>query len=131
MNVGDQLGRRQIQLVVATVDVNALAINHRAHRAVEDADTVLLNEVTKVVHNGCGLRIAVRNKKTSRHKTTRGLFGKLCCQPEFRLGSLAVFFVEQFAGTRHALIAKEKAETEGFEPSVELYTLQRFSKPPP
>jgi hypothetical protein len=49
------------------------------------------------------------------------------------MDSLAVFIVEQFAGNRHALIVKpkRKAETEGFEPSVELYTLQRFSKPPP
>jgi hypothetical protein len=59
-------------------------------------------------------------QKTSRHKQREVFSGKLCCQPEFRLGSLAVFFVEQFAGTRHALIAKRKAEAEGFEPSVEV-----------
>ncbi len=70
-------------------------------------------------------------------RLSRKLFS---CKPDFRSGSLAVFRVEQFAGNRHASDCCEKAslplsseakiamsrylsklaETEGFEPSVEV-----------
>src|SRR5262245_48476741 len=44
------LGAGNVQLVVTAIDVNALGIDHRAHRAVEDADTVFLNEFAELVH---------------------------------------------------------------------------------
>src|SRR5215813_10325989 len=48
------LGAGKVQLVITAIDVNALGIDHRAHRAVEDADTVFLNEFAELVHKISG-----------------------------------------------------------------------------
>src|SRR5262245_26587729 len=48
------LGAGKVQLVVTAVDVNALGIDHRAHRAVEDADTVFPDELAKLIHKISG-----------------------------------------------------------------------------
>src|SRR5262245_23685381 len=48
------LGAGKIQLVVTAVDVNALGIDHRAHRAVEDSDTIFPDELAKLIHKISG-----------------------------------------------------------------------------
>ena len=50
-------GLLQIQFVVAAIDVDALGVEHRAHRAVEDVDAVGLEEFSEVFHSS-SLRIA-------------------------------------------------------------------------
>ncbi len=44
MNVTHELGRADVQLVVALVDEHALAVQHRPHRAVEDDDRFRVEE---------------------------------------------------------------------------------------
>jgi hypothetical protein len=98
------LGAGKIQLIVTAVNVNTLGIDHRAHRAVEDADTIFFNEFAELVH-----KISwSKTQKTSRLKQREVFCDFLLSayKPDFRSGFLAVFYVEQFAGNRHALIAQ-------------------------
>src|SRR5262247_3071827 len=62
------LGAGKVQFVITPIDVYALGINHRAHRAVEDADTVFLNNFAEF-----STASDTDKAKTSRLKTTRGL----------------------------------------------------------
>ena len=50
VNLAHQIGIAEIQLVVAAIDVDALGIEHRAHRAVEDVDAVGFEEVSERFH---------------------------------------------------------------------------------
>jgi hypothetical protein len=103
---------REIQLIVATVDVNAFGIDHRAHRAIEDANAIFSDELVKLVHKSATHNPQSTMKKTSRRVTTRGLlrFPIVNGKTGFPVGSLAVFYVEQFAGNRHALIVQLRSQ---------------------
>src|SRR5262245_22979765 len=48
------LGAGKIQLVITAVDVNALGIDHRPHRSVEDSDTIFPDELAKLIHKISG-----------------------------------------------------------------------------
>jgi hypothetical protein len=62
------LGAGKVQFVITAIDVNALGIDHRAHGAVEDADTVFLNEFAELVHkiSGNSVPLAVLIKQRPR-----------------------------------------------------------------
>src|SRR5262249_26967558 len=62
------VGAGEVQLVVTPVDVNAFGIDHRAHRAVKDADTIFPDKVAELVH-----KISGSKTKDLALKTTRGL----------------------------------------------------------
>ena len=47
VNLAHEVGVAQIQFVVAAIDVDALGIEHRAHRAVEDVDAVGFEEFSE------------------------------------------------------------------------------------
>ena len=47
VNVAHQIGRDQIQFIVGAIDIDALGIEHRAHRAVEDVNAVGLENVSE------------------------------------------------------------------------------------
>ena len=40
MNLADQVGRAEVQLVVTAINVDALGVEHGTHRAVDDEDAV-------------------------------------------------------------------------------------------
>ena len=48
VNLADEIGRDKIQFVVGAIDVDALGIEHRSHRAVEDVNAVGFEQVSKV-----------------------------------------------------------------------------------
>jgi hypothetical protein len=50
MNLADQVGVTQIELVIATIDIDTLGIKHRAHSAVEHVNGIGVEEVFEVWH---------------------------------------------------------------------------------
>jgi hypothetical protein len=50
VNLTDQIGRAEIQLVITAINVDALGVEHRAHRAVDDEDTVSREKFSKWLH---------------------------------------------------------------------------------
>ncbi len=51
VHLADEVGRGQIKLVVAPVDINALVVKPRADRAVKDVDMFVSQYFAKVLHN--------------------------------------------------------------------------------
>ena len=52
MNLAHQIGIAEIQFVVAAINVDALCIEHRPHRAIEDVDGVAVKKVSEMVRIG-------------------------------------------------------------------------------
>ena len=50
VNFAHEVGRDEIQFVVGAIDVDALGVEHRAHRAIEDVNGVGLNDVSEGFH---------------------------------------------------------------------------------
>jgi len=50
VDLADQVGVAEIQLVVATVNVDAFGVEHRTHRAVNDVDAIGLEKFAKWLH---------------------------------------------------------------------------------
>ena len=50
VNLANQIGSAEIQFVITAIDVDALGIEHRAHRAVDDEDTVSGEKFSKWLH---------------------------------------------------------------------------------
>jgi len=61
----DDLRRAKIQLVIALVDEDALRIEHRPHRAVEEVDVLVCDCLNKVLHKQKSRRLAGAQKQTS------------------------------------------------------------------
>ncbi len=51
VDLADQVGIAEIQLVVAAVDVDALGVEHRSHRAINNEDTVSGEKFSKWLHH--------------------------------------------------------------------------------
>jgi hypothetical protein len=59
MDLSHQIGIAQVQFVVAAIDVNALGVEHRTHRAIEDVNPVGVKQVSERFHSAlrnCGMR---------------------------------------------------------------------------
>src|SRR5215469_706023 len=52
MKPEDELGVCEVEFVVAAIDIYAPRVQHRPHSAVEDVDSVLSDDVSKVSHLG-------------------------------------------------------------------------------
>jgi hypothetical protein len=52
VDLAHEVGITQVQLVVATIDVDAFGIEHCAHCAVYDVDTIGLEEFAERLHTG-------------------------------------------------------------------------------
>ena len=50
VDLAHQIGIAEIQLVVTTIDVDALCVEHRAHRAVHDMDAISFKEFAERLH---------------------------------------------------------------------------------
>src|SRR4029079_1570749 len=50
MNPKHDLRTRKVQLIKTAVYVNAFCVDHRAHCAVKDANTIFMYELAKVIH---------------------------------------------------------------------------------
>ena len=50
MDLAHQVGITEIQFVVAAIDVDALGVEHRAHRAVEDVNAVGIEKFSEWFH---------------------------------------------------------------------------------
>jgi hypothetical protein len=58
MNLADKIRIAQVQLVVTTVDVNTFRIEHGAHRAIHDVDTIGFEKLFERKHVYCRFPIA-------------------------------------------------------------------------
>src|SRR4029078_4669668 len=50
MDVENQPGIREVHLIEAAIDIDALRIEHRAHCAVEDTNTIVLESIFEIWH---------------------------------------------------------------------------------
>src|SRR5688500_7413115 len=50
VNLLDEIGITEIQLVVAAIDVDALGVEHGTHRAVHDVDAIGVENISEGVH---------------------------------------------------------------------------------
>ena len=50
MDVTNEIGAAEIQLVITPIDVHAALVEHGTHRAVKDVDAVGFQKLSKIFH---------------------------------------------------------------------------------